>query len=107
MIQISSDTLRNIARDSAGRQQKAIIESLAPELNRILPKYGLTTTARVAHFLTQAAAMTGGFNFVEESDQFAQRYEGRRDLGNTQSGDGVRFKGRGLFPIVGRENYRM
>ncbi len=37
---------------------------------------------------------------------FTRMYEGRSDLGNTQVGDGVRFKGRGFVMVTGRANYQ-
>lgn len=72
--------------------------------------YGvMDTPLRLAHFMAQLIHESGGFRYMEEiwGPTAAQRgYEGRTDLGNTQPGDGLRFKGRGPIQITGRANYR-
>lgn len=63
---------------------------------------------RVAMFLAQIGHETGNLKYKNEiwGPTAAQsRYEGRKDLGNTQPGDGYKFRGRGLIQITGRSNY--
>lgn len=75
------------------------------ELNECLRTFGITTPSRMRHFLSQTAHESGGGRWKIELAS-GSAYEGRPDLGNTQSGDGPKFKGAGYIQLTGRANYQ-
>lgn len=76
------------------------------ELVAAMRKYGLAKTPlERAHFLAQTNHESGNFVYKEEIAS-GTAYEGRKDLGNIQPGDGKRYKGRGYIQLTGRANYK-
>ena len=92
---------------------KAKRDVFLPFLNDALTEFSVDRPARLAAFLAQLAHESGQLRFMQElwGPTPAQlRYEPpstlATKLGNTEVGDGKRFKGRGPIQITGRANYR-
>jgi putative chitinase len=101
----------------------------------ILPKYDITTPLRVAAFMAQCGHESASFTALRENlnyravslrkvfgkyfptdalaEQYAKQperianrvYANRMDNGDEASGDGWKFRGRGLIQLTGRHNY--
>ena len=79
-----------------------------PFLVAAMDEFDINTPARQSMFLSQIGHESGSLRYSSEiwgPSEAQKRYEGRVDLGNIETGDGSRFRGRGLLQITGRGNY--
>lgn len=100
-------TPQQLAQCTGARIDRA--REFLPHIEAAMAEFDINTPARQAAFLAQIGHESGGLHWLVEiwGPSIAQaHYEGRADLGNTQPGDGFKFKGRGLLQTTGRANYQ-
>lgn len=105
------------------------------EFNELLPVFGITSIGRVAAFIAQTAHESGGYTAMIENLNYAgdrlaaiwpkhfsdvdvsqyhrnpeaianRAYRNRMGNGDEASGDGFKYRGRGLIQLTGKDNYK-
>lgn len=88
-----------------GNNPQVDYQRMVGPFNEAMIAAEVTNTNRAAMWIAQIGHESAGLRWMEEIASGAA-YEGRADLGNTQPGDGTRFKGSGPIQLTGRANFR-
>lgn len=127
---ITSEQLNNFFEDT----DEDIVNQYVEPLNTVFEFYNINTPARIGMFLAQVGHESGGLRRTQENlnykaarlqqifpkyfrdvdpDDYANQpekianrvYANRMGNGDEESGDGYKFRGRGLIQLTGRSNY--
>lgn len=127
---VSAEQLKEFFHKTKG----SVVDSFVDALNAAMDKFEINNLQRIAMFLAQVGHESGGLNFVKENlnysaeslmkvfpkyfrdvdpndyarqpEKIANRvYANRMGNGDEDSGDGFKFRGRGLIQLTGHDNY--